>query len=165
MLFLSKLGSGAKGGPPSGERGQAQEKVLEHLGGRLAMAEAKSNLASKGQIEAGRKAASPAHFGFPVPAGKDASDHAEDRNARLRMMIECDIIPSLMMAHGERFCVNPLISALIDVADFTALVMTEDEAAVLSHIDELRRRGLTVDMICVELLARRSRRGERQGAN
>ena len=117
------------------------------------MAEAKSNLASKGQIEAGRKAASPAHFGFPVPAGKEASDHAEDRNARLRMMIECEIIPSLMMAHGERFRVNPLISALIDVADFTALVMTEDEAAVLSHIDELRRRGLTVDMICVELLA------------
>jgi MerR family transcriptional regulator, light-induced transcriptional regulator len=117
------------------------------------MADAKSNLASKGQIEAGRRAASPAHFGFPVPAGNEASDHAEDRNARLRMMIECEIIPSLMMAHGERFCVNPLISALIDVADFTALVMTEDEAAVLSHIDELRRRGLTVDMICVELLA------------
>jgi hypothetical protein len=112
------------------------------------MAGAKSNLASKSQIAAGRKGA-----GFPFQAGKQAPDQAEDRNARLRMMIECEIIPSLMMAHVGRPRSSPLISALIDVTDFTALVMTEDEAAVLSHIDELRRRGLTAEMICFELLA------------
>jgi hypothetical protein len=78
----------------------------------------------------------------------------DQRNARLWQIIECEIIPRLMMVQSFNETPNdPVISALIDVPDFTALVMTEDETAVLSHIDELCARGLSPEMICVELLA------------
>jgi hypothetical protein len=118
------------------------------------MGQVKSGFASKRQFAAEQEIGPCSRTGFDGGATCPIPPQIDDRNARLWEVIECEIIPRLMLVHDFYETRNNLEdSDLIDVPDFTALVMTEDETAVLSHIDELRSRGLSPERICIELLA------------
>jgi hypothetical protein len=88
-----------------------------------------------------------------IKADQVTLSQIDDRNARLRLTIEAQIIPCLMLAYArDRRPNDSTIPTLIDEMDFTALIMIEDENAVLSHVDELQAKGLAAETICRELL-------------
>ena len=117
------------------------------------MGQMKSGIASKIELT-GERTPPCARSEFNGQGERDPSAMLDERNGRLWHMIECEIIPRLMMAHSLNGSVKHGDGKTnFDVPDFTALVLTEDETAVLSHIDALCARGLSADSICAELLA------------
>ncbi len=77
----------------------------------------------------------------------------------LAQTIESEIVPRLMMAHradlepadsGVREAIEP---SQADVVDFADTVVSGDMKAALGRIEDLRRRGVTLESIYVDLMA------------
>ena len=85
---------------------------------------------------------------------------AADRS--LASLIEGQIIPRLMLAHGIRMAPPPFEAAGgIDRDDIDALVpltLAGDAGGVLAQVEQVIARGLSVDTVMVELLAPTARR-------
>lgn len=99
----------------------------------------------------------------PAPPGPDlfAKDHArgDPEQARsLSRLIECEIIPRLLVAHGGgRQAVHeaPHDDAITaaDVEAFAPLALQVEADELLVHVDALVARGVSVDTLMVDLLA------------
>lgn len=94
-----------------------------------------------------------------VPGLLPVHDAADERLTRLARAIEHEIIPRLMLAHRvAESC--PTVPALEgqsvserDVEEFAKLVLAADEDLPLACVETLRARGVSVEMIYLDLLA------------
>lgn len=80
---------------------------------------------------------------------------AKDRLSRLARTIESDVIPRLVQAHRTARPSSPTAPrpTAADVRLFVAEIVGDHEAAVAATIDRMRRRGLPVEMLYLDLLA------------
>ena len=100
--------------------------------------------------------------GAVQPANSNAD--WEERRAKLARTIETEVIPRLMItAQGRTARAN--LSAIIgggpseeDVDAFAQIILTSNIAAAAAYIEQMRERGLSVEMICVDLMAPTARR-------
>jgi len=88
----------------------------------------------------------------------------EDRRAKLARTIETEVIPRLMIAAQNR-STRPSLSAIVgggpsseDVDAFADIILSSNLKAAAEFIDAMRGRGLSIEMICVDLMAPAARR-------
>jgi hypothetical protein len=81
----------------------------------------------------------------PFPAGCDAAAKSQtnDRTARLRLLIECEIIPRLMMVHAHDELEEPQLSASNVRLHLNALSKAINQQNTLSLDEEESIRKLT----------------------
>jgi methanogenic corrinoid protein MtbC1 len=84
---------------------------------------------------------------------------AKQRLARLARAIETDVIPRLVLAHrpqsgqpGQAAMVLAVGVSEVEVNDFVAHIVSDDEAAIADSLAHLRGRGLAVETLYLELL-------------
>lgn len=101
------------------------------------------------------------HFGGP-PIGPPVFA-APDWLGDLAQTIEAEIIPRLMLAHGDLVDLPPAgagattISAR-EIHEFANLVLAQDAGVVRSCVQAIRARGVEPRVICLDLLAPAARR-------
>lgn len=80
-----------------------------------------------------------------------------EQERSLCSLIEGEIIPRLMLAHGEPRAVESSRDAACldaaDVATLAPLALEVEAAALLAHVDRVLARGVPVDVVMVDLLA------------
>ncbi|MBK7659809.1 MAG: cobalamin B12-binding domain-containing protein [Betaproteobacteria bacterium] len=82
----------------------------------------------------------------------------------LLQVIEAEIIPRLMIAHGTPATANAVLQgaswvSLPDaVREFTEIVLGPDAEAAIAYVDRIHRQGASLESLCVELLAPTARR-------
>ena len=86
------------------------------------------------------------------------SSLAEERTRKLRRSLEEEVIPRLVQAHRSRqnsVAASDLSPALTQqqLLDFAELVLGGEHQAVIAFVEALRAHGLSVDAICLSLLA------------
>jgi methanogenic corrinoid protein MtbC1 len=88
----------------------------------------------------------------------------EERRAKLARTIETEVIPRLMITAQNR-PTRPSLSAIVgggpsseDVEAFADIILSSNLNAAADFIDGMRGRGLSVEMICVDLMAPTARR-------
>lgn len=88
----------------------------------------------------------------------------EERRAKLARTIETEVIPRLMIAAQNR-PTRASLSAIVgggpsteDVDAFADIILASNLTAAADFIDGMRGRGLSVEMICVDLMAPTARR-------
>ena len=104
-----------------------------------------------GEVEVKRAAGSP----LPGHRGRDPRQRA----LMLRETIETQIVPRLVLALGADPFARTKTAAIkgrlpddLDVARFIRLVLADDLAAVVDHVQFMLRRGATPEALCVEFL-------------
>lgn len=89
----------------------------------------------------------------------DGSASAKERLGRLALAIEADVIPRLVELHRA---VAPGVGRAVPAPDevdrFVELVVDGSEAAIVESVDAMRRRGVLVESLYLELLAPVARR-------
>ncbi len=82
----------------------------------------------------------------------------EERISNLRRRLEEDVIPRLVQAHRSRQ--NSVASGSSSVSltpqqllDFAELILSSGQASAISFVEKLRSHGLSVEAICLNLLA------------
>ncbi|MGE4243395.1 cobalamin B12-binding domain-containing protein [Ramlibacter sp.] len=96
-----------------------------------------------------------------VPLGDAGSSAADLHIAVLVRAIELEIIPRLMLAHRHpqlHQCLTLTASSAGqigsgDVEELARLVLSPDDDVARSCVETLRQRGLTVETLCLDLLA------------
>jgi methanogenic corrinoid protein MtbC1 len=92
-------------------------------------------------------------------AASTTSPAEEERMARLVRTIEGEIVPRLVLArrvrrsnemNKERVIRAPDAS---DVTELVRLLLAHDVAVASGHVEAVRARGATLEMVCLELLA------------
>ncbi|WP_148213068.1 hypothetical protein [Methylocella silvestris] len=91
---------------------------------------------------------SAAAHGYALSSNGAGTGEDGDRNARLRRMIETQIIPRLMI-QGKS---DPAVSALLSAARVAASLMMEDGETSLARIAEMRELGSEEETIWVRML-------------
>lgn len=88
----------------------------------------------------------------------------EERRAKLARTIETEVIPRLMITAQNR-PTRASLSAIVgggpsqeDVDSFADIILSSNLNAAADFIDAMRGRGLSVEMICVDLMAPAARR-------
>lgn len=102
----------------------------------------------------------------PVAAGAGVIDAPSQRLSVLVHTIERDIIPRLMLAHGDGVprpvapatAGAPLVPSEDDVEAFTALLVAGDAIPISHYVRQLRDRGVAVEALLLGLLAPSARR-------
>lgn len=92
--------------------------------------------------------------GVPLPG----SAGAHPRLALLAGVVEREVIPRLVLAHGARPAhvpppAAPRVFEAGEVGEFARLVLTRDAAVACSHVEALRARGATLEALYLNLLA------------
>lgn len=94
----------------------------------------------------------------------NSNEDWEERRAKLARTIETEVIPRLMITAQSR-PTRATLSAVVggapndeDVDAFAKIILTSDLSAASSFIEGMRTRGLSVEMICVDLMAPTARR-------
>jgi MerR family transcriptional regulator, light-induced transcriptional regulator len=97
---------------------------------------------------AGYGALAPPNAGRPAPRGADA------RHAALFAAIEGEIIPRLLLAHGERHAIpaRPQPNAA-DVAGLVALVLARQDDSAADYVLAVQARGIGIEELYLGLLA------------
>ena len=92
----------------------------------------------------------------PVASRKGAATpESADRQRRLAAVIAQEIIPRLMQIHHEVLppCASgPLSPSQHEIQELAKLVLRPDVQAVTDYISHMKRRGLPLDVLFVELL-------------
>lgn len=89
---------------------------------------------------------------------------SERKLAQLVRTIEGEIIPRLMLAWRappERMVASPTESTMTgskSVVEFTGLILADDFPTSMAYVQTLRAKGVTLEMICLDLLAPTARR-------
>jgi methanogenic corrinoid protein MtbC1 len=85
---------------------------------------------------------------------------AKERLARLARTLESDVIPRLVQLHRSGEAVEPVAAApgVAEVERFVAYVAEGSEAQSAQVVDELRRRGMSIETVYLKLLAPAARR-------
>jgi len=88
----------------------------------------------------------------------------EERRAKLARTIETEVIPRLMITAQTRPA-RPNLKTVVgggpneaDIDAFARIILTSDLTAASAFIEGMRDRGLSVEMICVDLMAPTARR-------
>ena len=104
------------------------------------------------------------HDALGASDGFDRRLGTDDQMASLVRTIESEIIPRLMLAHRDLpnglmpFSTAPKVIADGDVVDFAKIVLTDDVVIALAYVESLRARGVSIEMLCLDLLAPTARR-------
>ncbi|WP_232419819.1 cobalamin B12-binding domain-containing protein [Methyloversatilis discipulorum] len=101
------------------------------------------------------------HFGGP-PIGPPVFA-APDWLGDLAQTIEAEIIPRLMLAHGDLVDLPPAGAGATTISarethEFANLVLAQDAGVVRSCVQAIRARGVEPRVICLDLLAPAARR-------
>ncbi len=77
--------------------------------------------------------------------------------------IEGEIIPRLMLAwrappHRPPMHAAPAMTSSKNVVEFTGLVLSSDFTMAMSYVEDLRAQGVSLELICLNLLAPTARR-------
>lgn len=115
----------------------------------------------------GEQARGSASSATPGPDGQygllGEHDDADQRLARLARTIEGEIIPRLMLAHRTANACAPVATGVsplgdADVAEFTRIVLADDEDAAMTWTEAVLARGVAVESVFLDLLAPTARR-------
>ena len=93
------------------------------------------------------------HAAWAQAAGQRPA--TQERLSRLVDMIERDITPRLVPAHARPAVpgTTAITPRADEVAAFTALVLARDDRALDAQMAALRARGVSVESLCIDLLA------------
>jgi len=85
---------------------------------------------------------------------------AKDRLGRLARTIESDVIPRLVQLHRGATGATPAgyRPSQADVEGFVACIISESQMLAVNAVDEMRRRGLTIEALYLDLFAPAARR-------
>lgn len=84
---------------------------------------------------------------------------AGERRAILTRTVEADVIPELLALHRAPGGMGPLPAVQPEhVAQLVNLVLAQDESAVLAFVGALHERGVSHEVLCLDLLAPAARR-------
>lgn len=99
-----------------------------------------------------------------IPGSTPAPGVCSDRFTDLLKVIEAEIIPRLMIAHGTPAAASAVLGgaswvSLPDaVREFTEIVLGADAEAAVSYVDRIHQQGASMESLCMELLAPTARR-------
>ncbi|WP_146030308.1 hypothetical protein [Methylocella silvestris] len=134
-------------GPFSG-KGAGQEEYHRIDPGRRRVRDMKFEAHLKIRAPAQHGDRPDAAHGYALSANGAGTAEDGDRNARLRRMIETQIIPRLMIQAKS----DPAVSALLNAARVAASLMMEDRETSLARIAEMRELGSEEETIWVRML-------------
>lgn len=88
---------------------------------------------------------------------------SERQISQLVCTIEGEIIPRLMLAwrappERSPMLAVPAMTSSKNVVEFTGLVLSSDFTVAMSYIEDLRAQGVSLDLLCLNLLAPTARR-------
>ena len=89
------------------------------------------------------------------PGVEPAISAAKERLSRLARAIESDVIPRLVQAHRVTVAATPTAPkpTAADVESFVTDIVGDQEVAIVATVDRMRRRGLPVETLYLDLLA------------
>ncbi|MFZ4406015.1 MAG: cobalamin B12-binding domain-containing protein [Paracraurococcus sp.] len=94
----------------------------------------------------------------PWPQVDDPQDDRAARRQALADAIEGSVLPRLLLTHGPAPQTEPaappgIMPSAADVETLCTMLLVDDRDAAVAHVDALRDRGVTLQHVCLDLLA------------